>query len=178
VSLVAHQLAYLAARPLTALHPVLDLAETGSLDHPHLSTQFALVMPLAAVAAAVVIIRWARRLGLGADLRAGHLGMAGGLLFVGQEAVEALTQTGGIGAMAASPATFLGLLLAPVVAAVAVRLLQQASAIVARLLETRPPEFPNVLPVPRPRDGVDGGRIGSGANLARGPPRLVHLTTT
>lgn len=177
VSLVAHQLAYLAAEPLVAVRPALGHAAHGHLDHGHLSAQFALVVPLAAIAAAVVIIRWARRMGLGANLQAGRLGFVGGTLFVGQEAIEALSQTGGLGAMAANPATFLGALLAPIVAYLAVLLLRRASDIVARFLETpRPPAFADVRKLPRPSDGVDMGRIKPGARLARGPPRLVLLT--
>lgn len=177
VSLVAHQLAYLVAKPLVAMAPALQHASHGHLDHSHLSFQFALVVPVAAVAAAVVIIRWARRLGLGAGLRAHHLGAVGGLLFVGQEAAEAISQTGGLGAMAANPATFIGAFLAPIVALLAILLLRQASAVVARLLgPAHPPAFPTVRKLPHPVDGVDMGRVGPGARLARGPPRLVLLT--
>ncbi|MGI9614128.1 MAG: hypothetical protein ACR2QO_14555 [Acidimicrobiales bacterium] len=177
VSLVAHQLAYVVAEPLVAVAPALEHASHGHLDHSHLSFQFALVVPLAAIAAAVVIIRWARRLGLGTGLRAHQLGAVGGLLFVGQEAAEAISQTGGLGAMVANPATFVGAVLAPIVAYLAILLLRQASAVVARILgSSHPSAFPTVGKLPHPSDGVDMGRVGPGARLARGPPRLVLLT--
>ncbi len=177
VSLVAHQLAYLAAGPLAAIRPAIGHAGHDHLDHAHLPTQAALVVPVAAIAATVSIIGWARRMGLGTDLRVGHLGAVGASLFLAQESVEALSQTGGLAPMVSNPATFFGAVFAPVVAVLAVRLLRRASAAVARLLEPPPaPEFPDVRRLPRPADAVDSGRIARNANLARGPPSLVVLT--
>jgi len=168
VALLVHQLAYLTAFPLLTLHA----DHVG--DHRHLSTQWALITPLAVSAAAGVIVRQVRSLGLAPGVDWRPLALLGAGFFAGQEAIESVVQTGGLEAVAVNPATWIGLLLAPALARAVVAVLRQASELAARCLE-RPhaPALPACV-VARPTDDRARTNRILGPCSPRGPPRLIR----
>lgn len=106
-SLVVHQLAYLAAYPVQATRAA-QLA-----DHGHLTAQFALVTPVAVVAAAAFILRQAKGLGLGGALSARRLTVATWILFGTQETIETVLRAEPALSVLTQPAVLIGLALTP-----------------------------------------------------------------
>ena len=162
-ALVVHQLAYLTAYPLVAARPNI------ATEHGHITTQWALVTPLAVLAAAGFVVQQLRSLHVGRQLRCRDLAVVTTLLFIGQETFESLAG-GDLHAVATNPAAIIGVLLAPLVAAVVVHLLHEASELIARFLE-----IPSVIAHGRaavPRPAEDAPLIGRliGASPSRGPP--------
>ncbi|MEM9133791.1 MAG: hypothetical protein AAF962_19445 [Actinomycetota bacterium] len=139
-SLVVHQLAYLAAYPVQATRAA-QLA-----DHGHLTTQFALVTPIAVVAAAAFILRQAKGLGLGAGLTARQLTVCTWLLFGIQETVETVLRGDPAWSVITQPAVVLGLLIAPLAAVGFRRMLQVVEDAVRQWYQR-----PTTAPLPRPR---------------------------
>lgn len=169
LALVIHQLAYLLAYPVAA-------TRTDQLaDHGHLSTQWALVTPVAVLAAAGFIIRQIRQLGLGRSLDARWLGVLGGSAFFVQEFIEAGLGPDGFGAVATNPAVWIGLAVTPLVAYGLERILHQATELVARLLDGPPPvDIIRAATLPRPGDDPRLSGIQLAAVPARGPPRSLR----
>ena len=166
-ALVIHQLAYLFAFPLA------DIRAARLAGHEHLSTQWALVTPLAVVAASTLILRQIKHLRLGSDLRAGPLAALSGLFFLAQETIEAATQGVGIASTLANPATTIGLLLAPFVGLAFVGTLHRATELVAGLLATPAAvSFPQVS-FPRPTDERRSSDRLVLSTSPRGPPVLA-----
>lgn len=165
VALVMHQLAYLVAFPVGAVRAA-ELA-----DHGHLTTQWALITPLAVVTAAGVILRQVRALRLAPTLRWRSLTVLSAGLFSAQEAIEAIVVAGTPSELWSNPALYIGLALAPLLAMTVVRALRQASELVARFL--RPPACPTPAarpPIPAADDRwTDLQELGAGC--PRGPPR-------
>ncbi|MEL7156666.1 MAG: hypothetical protein AAFN30_08715 [Actinomycetota bacterium] len=163
-SLVIHQLAYLAAYPVEATRAA-QLA-----DHGHMSAQFALVTPVAVVAAACFILRQVQGLGLGRRLSARRLTMASSGLFLAQEAIEATVRGDAPWSIVAHPAIVLGLALAPLVALGFRRMLEVVEHAVRRL---RPPSSLVAVPrvaVLRPRSDRPLTARFLPAGPTRGPP--------
>lgn len=131
-SLVIHQLAYLAAYPVEAARAA-QLA-----DHGHMSAQFALVMPVAVVAAACFILRQAHGLGLGRQLSTRRLAIASSVLFLVQETIESVLRGEPAWAVLGQPAVILGLAWAPVVAFGFRRMLEVVEQAVRRLRPAGP----------------------------------------
>lgn len=127
-SLVIHQFAYLLAFPATR-H-----AGEALVEHGHMTTQWAIVTPLAIVMAVVAVLRQARQLGLTNPLRVSTLGSSAALLFVGQELVESFIAGRSVLEAFAQPALVLGVVVAPLVAWFIVRLLRQATILVGQLI--------------------------------------------
>lgn len=167
VALLVHQLAY-AALVLVAPHA----GHVG--DHGHLSTQWALVTPLAATAAAGLIVRQVKSLGLAPALDWRGLAVLSAVFFVGQETIESIVQTGGLTTAATNPATWIGVLLAPALALVVVTILRQASELAMRFLDG-PPALPTpASALARPADNCAGCARILGPCSPRGPPRPIR----
>lgn len=140
-SLVVHQLAYLAAYPVQATRAA-QLA-----DHGHLTTQFALVTPIAVVVAAAFILRQAKGLGLAARLRARQLTVATWVLFAAQETIETVLRGEPAWSVITQSAVVLGLLITPLAALGFRRMLQVVEEVVRQWYDHRPV----APPAPRPR---------------------------
>jgi hypothetical protein len=181
-SLVVHQLAYLLAFPSAA-------ARAEALGHhDHLGPQWAVVTPLAVMAAAVFVLHQVRQLGLvgpTSPVGTGTVSTSGRRLalvilglFVGQELLESLVLHPHGAAPWANPALFAGALLAPLVALAMDRFLGAASRVTARWLDRRPQlvtASAMVGPVPPPIRWV-APLLGRPA--PRGPPAVVRFRTT
>ncbi|MEM8925613.1 MAG: hypothetical protein AAGD35_19075 [Actinomycetota bacterium] len=131
-SLVTHQLAYLAVYPVEATR-VAKLA-----DHGHLGTQWALVTPVAVVAASWFILRQIGDLGIGRGLSGRRLGGAATALFALQETLETTARGEAVWAVFTHPAIVLGLVLAPVVGWAFARMLGVVETAVRRLRSPAP----------------------------------------
>ncbi len=169
LALVIHQVAYLLAFPVAAVRA------DRLADHGHLSTQWALITPLAVMATAAFIVRQVRLLGLTPKLHTRPLALAGSTLFLIQEAIEAGLSTEGLTALVANPATAIGLVVAPFLAAGLVRALRQATELVARFLKVPVVAPPMTRVVPRPRALPHPQVLCLGATSPRGPPRLIRF---
>lgn len=167
-SLVVHQLAYLAA------YPSLMLRSAALGDHGHLSTQWAIVTPLAVTSAVAMILRQIRNLGVLAPVRARWIAAVASFFFVGQETLEGLVAGQTLADIAAHPAVLLGVVLAPLVSLAMVRLLRRVGEIVAGGDRARA-----VLPTLVDAAAVRPGRVRALRSVfecvaaPRGPPALL-----
>ena len=169
VALIVHQVAYLVAFPLAA-------ARADQLaDHGHLATQWALVTPLAVLAAAGFIIVQVGKLGFASHLRWQPLGAVAAVLFVAQEAIELALRGDELAGVIEHPAVLLGLILTPFVAALVVRAIDEATEFVGRLLQPKPVAVPNSITTPSWIDVLRLPQRGLGSNSPRGPPRPIRI---
>ena len=162
-ALVTHQIAY----PLVAAVGA-DVSANG--DHAHLGLQWAVLTPLGAVAATVFIVRRIRRLGFTSVISSARLAPIVAGVFLVQEAIENRFSGGNVIEILADPAVLLGLALAPVVAWLMVRLLDDVVELIGRWLSPtggHPPARPSLVPIPvRWTDSGRGRR-----SRPRAPPR-------
>lgn len=131
-ALVVHQLAYLAA------YPIVNARDIALSDHSHLSTQWAVITPLAVIGAVVLVLHQARSLGLRTSLSARLLGPLIAAFFVAQEAIESALAQNGLIDLFGSPALWFGVILAPLVGWLMVRALRGAGELAARLFTATP----------------------------------------
>lgn len=169
-SLVVHQLAYLAAYPVEAARAA-QLA-----DHGHLSAQFALITPVAVIAATGFILRQVHGLGLGRQISARRLTFASSGLFVIQETIEALMRGESPLALATNPAIILGLLFAPLVAFGFRRMLEVVERAVRRLCQVAPSAATARIVVLRPTSDRPLSVRFIPAGPTRGPPAVRCFT--
>lgn len=139
-ALIVHQVAYFAAPGLTAALGV-ELPEAA--DHSHLSTQWAVVAPLAVVATAGFVIWQIRGFGFRSALSWRYLGGLVGGFFLVQEVIEGAVSGHSIASVLTHPAVLLGLVLAPLIGWVLSRALSGVTELARRLLS--PP-----TPTPKP----------------------------
>ena len=162
-ALVAHQIAY----PLVAATGF-DTSANG--EHSHISLQWALVTPFAALGATAIIVRQIRHLGFAAITSVGRLAPMIGGAFLIQEFVENRFSGGNGIEILANPAVLLGVALTPLVAWLLLRLLDDVIELITRWLspsDDHPPGRPGLVPIPvRWSDSDRGSR-----SRPRAPPR-------
>ncbi|MGI9612913.1 MAG: hypothetical protein ACR2QO_08400 [Acidimicrobiales bacterium] len=126
-ALVTHQLAYLVTS-------VLGLQATSPSDHGHLSTQWAIVAPLAVGAAAGFVVWQLKALGFRAAVSIRQLSVFVAIFFLAQEAIEGLLEGLSLAQLLGNPALLAGLTIAPAVAWLLNRVLTGVTELAARLL--------------------------------------------
>lgn len=164
-ALVVHQFAYLLAFPAVS-------SRTEALaDHGHLNLLWALITPAAVAAAVGFVVVQARRLGLGTPRSTRRLGWWTGGIFLVQEVTEGIVGGQSLADLSSKPAILLGLVLAPVVAWVLRRVLNEASELVARFLAIPSVDLRPLTQAFAP-SGPDVIRLGSerACLSLRGPP--------
>lgn len=107
-------------------------------DHHHQSLLVSIVGPMALLAAVAVVVRQARRLGLTVSASIWQLSASIAAMYLVQESAEVVASGAGLGGLVANHAVPVGLLLTPVVAAVLVALLRQATELVRAWLAIEP----------------------------------------
>lgn len=168
-ALIIHQVAYLVAFPVMA-------ARGDQLaDHGHLAAQWALVTPVAVLAAAGYVIVQVRKLGFASHLRWQPLGAVAAALFVAQEAIELWVQGGDITTVIEHPAVLVGLVVTPFVAALVVRAIDETTEFVSRLLKPTPADTPVSTTIPFWSDLPRPHHLWLGASSPRGPPRPIRI---
>lgn len=128
-ALVTHQIAYLLVMGLGIVAP------SDMTDHGHLTAQWAIVSPVAILAASGFVVRQVHRLGAVTPLSVVPSALITGLLFCTQELIEGLVAGRGAVGTATSPAVIAGVLLAPIVAFALVRLLDGVTELVRRFVQ-------------------------------------------
>ena len=144
--LVTHETAYSLASALPLNSDVVP-------EHGHQAVLWTVGVPLALWAITAFILRQAAQLGVVATIPRHRLGAAVAGLYLVQETAELLIQGNGPAGLVANRAVLIGLLLAPLVAGLLLRLLAFTSEIVAGWLATEPPPEPEAAvfgPAPRP----------------------------
>lgn len=167
-ALVIHQVAYLLAFPIG------EVRADQLTDHGHLATQWTIITPTAILAASWVVLRQVRQLGLAPNLRWTSLAALSTVMFVGQEAVEAVVQTGELATLISNPAALIGVALAPLVALSIAWVLREATEFIARLIE-RPTVvgFPH-RSFPRPEADLRAADRSILGSSPRGPPLALR----
>lgn len=138
-ALVTHQIAYLVVS-------LIGLRVTAISDHGHLSTQWAIVAPLAVGAIAWFIVRQLNGLGFRSSISARYLSVLVVGFFLIQEFAEGLVGGQSLAQIAAHPAILAGVLTGPIVAWVLCRLLARVTELAARFLTERDFDPPLVQP--------------------------------
>jgi hypothetical protein len=170
-ALVVHQLAYVATAGLEWLpHGFGPLV--SDLDHAHLSTQWALLTPVAVVGAVVLVLRQVRDLGYRSSSTTG-IAAASSVLFLVQEGLEGWFAGSATGGLITTPVA-VGLLLAPIVGRVIVRLLADAAEVVARYPALPTMVFEAAQAALRPSNAVPQPLTIRSVDPARGPPVRIR----
>lgn len=144
-ALVTHQVAYL-------LVSLVGLRFTALSDHGHLSTQWAVVAPIAVGAATAFIVWQLRGLGFRSNMSVRHLSGVIAAFFVAQETIEGMLGGHSPLQVITHPAVIAGLFIAPLVAWVLTRAMAGMTELAAKLLATATYGYPRdraqLIPVP------------------------------
>lgn len=170
-ALITHQLAYLAVSALSIGVPALS-------DHRHLSTQWAVVAPVAIGLSLTFVARQIRALGLSdalADTVAlPRLAAIVAALFVAQETIEGVFTGHPVSQSITHPATVIGVALAPIVAWLLKRLLIGTAELLARFIAVaRAVEIP-ATPARVPAPVFVRSSRSDGPARSRAPPRRLR----
>lgn len=166
-ALITHQVAYL-------LVSLLGPSIAAPTDHGHLSTQWAVVAPVAIGAAALFIVRQLRALGFHAIVSTRQLSGFVVAFFIVQELVEGLIAGVPIAELVRHPAIATGVLLAPLVAWLLVRILDGVGELAARFLTAPTPLFPPARPRLVPIPVRVRARIAGSPSRPRAPPSSLR----
>ena len=136
-ALVTHQIAYLLVSLGGSRFDALQVASLS--DHAHLSTQWALVAPLAVTAVSAFVVLQLRGLGFRSAIPVRNLsGLVVGLFAV-QELIEGLIAGAGPLAVFTHPAVIAGLFIGPLVAWLLCRSMAGVTELAARFVSSPPP---------------------------------------
>ncbi len=162
--LVVHQLAYLSVLAAGLLTP------EGVLDHGHISMQWAVVTPIAVLAAAGFIVHQIRSLPISIGSSFRLLAPMTGLGFVIQESVEHHIAGQTVSETFSSPAVIVGVLLTPFVVGALVHTLSSVAEFVAAQFAVPPSFAVGIVQVWSPFRHVDPTPVRVLAVSPRGPP--------
>lgn len=165
-ALVTHQIAYVTVLGFGVL------SHADMTDHGHLAAQWALVTPVAVLAACGFIVRQVQRLGVESPLPVRSLSALTAVMFAIQELTEGLLADRSAWAVATSPAVVLGVLITPLVAWALTRLLGGVTDLVRRFVNTGDAAVGGGRPVSFPRPSsvrLVPLRV-SASSPPRGPP--------
>lgn len=132
-SLVTHQIAYVVVLAAGVL------SHADMTDHAHLATQWALMTPVAVLAASGFIVRQVQRLGVANPLSVRALATLTSTLFVVQEMTESVVAGRSALSVCTSPAVILGVAITPLVAWALSRILGGVTDLVRRFIDIGEP---------------------------------------